>query len=208
MPFKTQKQAAACYAKKSRGEAGSWDCDEWAAHTDFSKLPKGKNKKKTKSESIIDGWLMAGITEATLMDAAADIVEEGFLDSLGKLFAGGDDEKATDHFHEGSIEHRLAELITPQMLQGYRGKSLKDKATQAVEDLKQQLIAFMRYYPQVPEEKAYDAFIHYLKHKDLPKNFKRDSSELDRLGGEFHNPASSTERQNRESSGRLRGYGD
>lgn len=29
-----------CYAKKGRGEASGWDCEEWSEHTNFSKLPE------------------------------------------------------------------------------------------------------------------------------------------------------------------------
>jgi hypothetical protein len=45
MPFVSKAQQRACYAKKARGEAGSWNCDEWAATTDESKLPEHKTKK-------------------------------------------------------------------------------------------------------------------------------------------------------------------
>ena len=38
MPFKSRKQQKKCYALKARNQAGSWDCDEWADHTNFKKL--------------------------------------------------------------------------------------------------------------------------------------------------------------------------
>lgn len=37
--FKSKAQQKACYAKKNRGEAGTWDCDEWSDKTNFKKLP-------------------------------------------------------------------------------------------------------------------------------------------------------------------------
>jgi hypothetical protein len=40
MPFDSKAQQRKCYALKARGEAGSWDCDEFSAHTDFEKLPE------------------------------------------------------------------------------------------------------------------------------------------------------------------------
>jgi len=40
MPFKSKKQLRKCYAMKNKGKAGSWNCDEWAAETDESKLPE------------------------------------------------------------------------------------------------------------------------------------------------------------------------
>lgn len=43
--FESKAQQKKCYAMKSRGEAGSWDCDEWSEKTNFNKIP---NKKITK----------------------------------------------------------------------------------------------------------------------------------------------------------------
>ena len=40
MPFKSKAQSRACYAKKSRGQAGSWDCSEWSKKTNYKKLPE------------------------------------------------------------------------------------------------------------------------------------------------------------------------
>lgn len=40
MPFKSKAQSRACYAKKSRGQAGGWDCSEWSKKTDYKKLPE------------------------------------------------------------------------------------------------------------------------------------------------------------------------
>lgn len=47
MPFKSKSQMRACFAKKSRGAAEGWDCEEWADKTTFSKLPE-----KTSSDPI------------------------------------------------------------------------------------------------------------------------------------------------------------
>jgi hypothetical protein len=40
MPFQSKRQARACFAKKSRGQAKGWDCKEWADKTNFKKLPE------------------------------------------------------------------------------------------------------------------------------------------------------------------------
>lgn len=41
MPFKSKKQWRKCMAMRSRGEAGSWDCGEWADATkSYKKLPE------------------------------------------------------------------------------------------------------------------------------------------------------------------------
>lgn len=44
MPFESKSQWRKCWAMKRRGEAGSWDCKEWAASTKkpFKKLPESK----------------------------------------------------------------------------------------------------------------------------------------------------------------------
>jgi hypothetical protein len=47
MPFKSKSQVAACFAKKDRGEAKGWNCEEWAHATpDIKKLPEHKKEKK------------------------------------------------------------------------------------------------------------------------------------------------------------------
>ena len=45
MPFASKKQAAKCYAMKARGEAGTWNCEEWAHKTNFKSLPTYKHGK-------------------------------------------------------------------------------------------------------------------------------------------------------------------
>lgn len=45
MPFKSQRQRRLCYALRSRGQNGSWDCDEWQSHTP-KKLPEAVKTKK------------------------------------------------------------------------------------------------------------------------------------------------------------------
>lgn len=42
MPFKSKAQSKACYAKKDP----NWNCKEWSAKTDTSKLPERVTKKK------------------------------------------------------------------------------------------------------------------------------------------------------------------
>jgi hypothetical protein len=42
VPFVSKKQQRKCYAMKAKGEAGSWDCKEFARHTDFAHLPEKK----------------------------------------------------------------------------------------------------------------------------------------------------------------------
>lgn len=44
MPFESKSQWRKCWAMKRRGEAGSWDCKEWADSTKkpFKKLPESK----------------------------------------------------------------------------------------------------------------------------------------------------------------------
>jgi len=56
MPFKSQAQWKKCWAMKAKGQAGSWDCSEWAHSTrkKFKKLPghksDGKAQVKTAAE--------------------------------------------------------------------------------------------------------------------------------------------------------------
>jgi hypothetical protein len=46
MPFKNSKQQAACYALKSKGKNGSWDCKKWSKETNQKSLPKTAKKTK------------------------------------------------------------------------------------------------------------------------------------------------------------------
>lgn len=50
MPFQSKAQQRACYAKKGRGKARGWDCDEWSEDTNFRRLPE----KKGASASLVE----------------------------------------------------------------------------------------------------------------------------------------------------------
>lgn len=49
--FESKAQQKKCYALKNRGEAGSWDCDEWSEKTNFKKIPEKKNENITYSKT-------------------------------------------------------------------------------------------------------------------------------------------------------------
>ena len=51
MPFTSKTQMAACFAKKSRGQAKGWNCKEWAAKTDTKSLPE--HVKKSSDNNIV-----------------------------------------------------------------------------------------------------------------------------------------------------------
>jgi hypothetical protein len=54
MPFKSRAQAAACFAKKDRGQAKGWNCEEWAHATPSIKaLPKHVKKEKKGAVQIV-----------------------------------------------------------------------------------------------------------------------------------------------------------
>jgi hypothetical protein len=48
MPFKSDSQRKLCYLLKSKGQAGSWDCDEWSTETGKKKLPEHVKKQEEK----------------------------------------------------------------------------------------------------------------------------------------------------------------
>ena len=50
MPFKSKSQIRACYAKRSAGEAGSWNCEEWS---DVTKGHKSLPETVKKASSLI-----------------------------------------------------------------------------------------------------------------------------------------------------------
>lgn len=51
MPFLSEKQRKLCYHLRSKGEAGSWNCDEWEEETKDKKLPKYVNKGENEKSS-------------------------------------------------------------------------------------------------------------------------------------------------------------
>lgn len=46
MPFKSKKQQKKCYAMKTKGDAGSWDCSKWSKETKEKRLPTYAKRKK------------------------------------------------------------------------------------------------------------------------------------------------------------------
>lgn len=64
MPFKSDSQRKLCYLLKGKGQAGSWDCDEWSTATGKKKLPehvadqeeKRALNKKSGVSSLISKW--------------------------------------------------------------------------------------------------------------------------------------------------------
>ena len=72
MPFKSDSQRKLCYLLKGKGQAGSWDCDEWSTATGKKKLPehvedqeeKQALNKKSGVNSLISKWsAMSGHTK-------------------------------------------------------------------------------------------------------------------------------------------------
>ena len=72
MPFKSDSQRKLCYLLKGKGQAGSWDCDEWSTATGKKKLPehvadqeeKQALNKKSGVNSLIRKWsAMSGHTK-------------------------------------------------------------------------------------------------------------------------------------------------
>ena len=82
MPFKSDSQRKLCYLLKGKGQAGSWDCDEWSTATGKKKLPehvadqeeKQALNKKSGVSSLISKWsAMSGCAQypkGLLKDAA------------------------------------------------------------------------------------------------------------------------------------------
>lgn len=51
MPFKSDSQRKLCYLLKGKGQAGSWDCDEWSTATGKKKLPEHVEDQTEKKAS-------------------------------------------------------------------------------------------------------------------------------------------------------------
>jgi hypothetical protein len=59
MPFKSTSQQRLCFKLRAEGRNGSWDCKEWAGHTNFKKLPKHKKPVKRANLNSPDPLLRA-----------------------------------------------------------------------------------------------------------------------------------------------------
>jgi len=56
MPFKSDAQRKLCYLLKGKGQAGSWDCDEWSTATGKKNLPEHvKKQEEKKAENLLVG---------------------------------------------------------------------------------------------------------------------------------------------------------
>lgn len=88
MPFTSKKQQRKCYALKARGQAGSWDCDEFAEHTDFRTLPEEK-KGGLQRPGYLQGGIMPASTSAFALGAlAAKRADDRYLNQPAGSFRG------------------------------------------------------------------------------------------------------------------------
>ena len=62
MPFKSDSQRRLCYLLKGKGQAGSWDCDEWSTATGKKDLPEHVEDQTEKEAS---GLSAVKATQAT-----------------------------------------------------------------------------------------------------------------------------------------------
>jgi hypothetical protein len=101
MPFKSDSQRKLCYLLKGKGQAGSWDCDEWSAATGKKKLPehvedqaekkaletnklKGGVGDDKKPSDFSKGVLDEGIDEEKEHTTDPDMAKEIAIDHLTK----------------------------------------------------------------------------------------------------------------------------
>ena len=61
MPFKSDAQRKLCYLLKGKGQAGSWDCDEWSVATGKKKLPEHVKDQEEKKALKYTNKLPGGI---------------------------------------------------------------------------------------------------------------------------------------------------
>jgi hypothetical protein len=81
MPFKSKAQVRQCYALKEKGEAGTWDCDEWAKETnDIKKLPEKVKKGKGKGKMEARDKFIKFLGEITLPQTKT------FIEGITKAF--------------------------------------------------------------------------------------------------------------------------
>lgn len=83
MPFQSKSQWRKCWAMKSRGEAGSWDCKEWAESTKkpFKKLPE----QMSNSESEKSAQLRAAKVKLAMYQLVELLTKSAIGDDLPAL---------------------------------------------------------------------------------------------------------------------------
>lgn len=74
MPFKSDSQRKLCYLLKGKGQAGSWDCDEWSTATGKKKLPEhveDQTEKKASGLSDVKALCALWAAPSPIKEAAA-----------------------------------------------------------------------------------------------------------------------------------------
>jgi len=118
MPFKSKQQAKKCYALKQKGQAGNWDCSEWAEKTNFRSIPQSKEAFSMTASSHL----------ARIKQAASMAVLQPAFQKLADDHFGGDINDAIE-FCQYNNTHPVALLKMagpmvkrPPMVPGYTSR--------------------------------------------------------------------------------------
>lgn len=97
MPFKSESQRRLCYLLKSKGQAGSWDCDEWSTSTGKQELPEHikDQTEKTSGLSAVKALCALWSNSSPLKEAATRSLLLKLSSVITSPGRGSGDEEAT-----------------------------------------------------------------------------------------------------------------
>lgn len=115
MPFKSDAQRKLCYYLQGKGQAGSWDCDEWSKATKGKKLPEhvadgNKSEKKSSIQKLAE--CLGSMVSKKLNKVAEEKLPGGVGDyRKPSEFPADVLHKAVTHELEHTTDRKVAEEI-------------------------------------------------------------------------------------------------
>ena len=116
MPFKSDSQRRLCYLLKGKGQAGSWDCDEWSTATGKKDLPEhveDQTEKEASGLSAVKALCALWSIPSPLKEAAARSLLSKLSSVITSPGRGSGDEEETAINPDSSEGLQMAKSTKP-----------------------------------------------------------------------------------------------
>ena len=116
MPFKSDSQRKLCYLLKGKGQAGSWDCDEWSTATGKKDLPEhveDQTEKEASGLSAVKALCALWSIPSPLKEAAARSLLSKLSSVITSPGRGSGDEEETAINPDSSEGLQMAKSTKP-----------------------------------------------------------------------------------------------
>jgi len=116
MPFKSDSQRKLCYLLKGKGQAGSWDCDEWSTATGKKDLPEhveDQTEKEASGLSAVKALCALWSIPSPLKEAAAKSLLSKLSSVITSPGRGSGDEEETAINPDSSEGLQMAKSTKP-----------------------------------------------------------------------------------------------